>query len=72
MAESAVNQQNKDTIMTIEEYAAAIQAMAERDGATDRGTPYCSPECWSGAFLDGLTPEEAWAEEVSAAADMLG
>jgi hypothetical protein len=54
--------------MTIIEFSAAIQALAERDGATDPGVAYCEPEAWQDALAAGLTPAEAWAEEVSIAA----
>lgn len=54
--------------MTYEEYVAAIQSLAERDGATDPGKPYCDPEAWREAFNNGTTPAEIWAEECHAAA----
>jgi len=53
-------------------YVDAIQKLAEGCGATDPGKPYCEPEAWLDAFNDGLSPSEAWSEEVSAAASMLG
>ncbi len=58
--------------MTFEEYVAEIQKLAEACGATDPGKPYCEAEAWRDGFSDGLTPAEQWAEEVSAASEMLG
>ena len=53
--------------MTFELYVAAINQLAEQSGATDPGEPYCDGEAWRDAFNDGLTPAEAWGEEVAAA-----
>lgn len=53
-------------------YVDSIQALAERDGATDPGVPYCDAETWRDAFRDGLAPADAWQGEREAAADMLG
>ena len=58
--------------MTFEEYVGEIQKLAESSGATDAGKSYCEAEAWQGAFDDGLTPEEAWGEEMCAAMSMLG
>lgn len=58
--------------MTFEAFVAEIQKMAELCGATEPGKPYCDAEAWRAAFDDGLSPEEAWGEEVSAAATMVG
>ena len=52
--------------MTFEEYVRAIQALAEADGTTDAGMPYCPPETWRESYEDGLEPDEAWDEERSA------
>lgn len=53
--------------MTFEEYITAIQKLAEAAGATSVGIPYCDVEAWREAFNDGVPPQEAWDEEVSAA-----
>lgn len=55
-----------------EAYVEHIQKLAEACGATDPGKPYCESEAWLDAFNDGLTPAEAWSEEVAAASDMIG
>jgi hypothetical protein len=55
-----------------EAFVAEIQALAERDGATDPGVPYCDAEAWRDAYDDGLSPGEVWQEECDAAADMVG
>lgn len=55
-----------------EQYVAEIQKLAEAAGAADPGKPYCEAEAWREAFEDGLSPADAWSEEVSAAADMIG
>ena len=58
--------------MTFEEFTAAIQAKAEACGATDPGKPYCDPEAWRDAFVEGATVDEVWQGECDAAADMMG
>lgn len=58
--------------MDFDQYVAAIQKLAEACGATDAGKPYCEAEAWRDAYNDGLPPDEAWSEEVSAAATMIG
>lgn len=58
--------------MTFEEYVAEVQRLAEACGATLVGKQYCQPDAWRDSFDDGLSPEEAWSEEASAAAGMLG
>lgn len=58
--------------MTFEQYVSEIQRLAEENKATDKGKRYCEDEAWREAFNEGLTPKEAWLEECSAAADMLG
>lgn len=54
--------------MSFEQYVAAINALAARDGFSERGKPYCDAEAWRDAYDDGLTPSEAWADEKHAAA----
>lgn len=56
--------------LTFEQYVDEIQKLAEAWGVVDPGTPYCEPEAWRDCFALGLSPADAWAEEVSAAADM--
>jgi hypothetical protein len=63
---------NRRVTMDFDQYVAEIQKLAETCGATDPGKPYCEAEAWRGSFNDGLTPAEAWSEEVSAAASMIG
>lgn len=58
--------------LTFEQYVAAIQALAEADGASLPGNPYCDPEAWRDAYSDGLTPQEAWEAEQDAASLMVG
>lgn len=58
--------------MSFDDYVAEIQAIAEGCGAADPGQPYCDADAWRDAFSAGLTPSEAWQEEVSAASTMLG
>lgn len=58
--------------MPFDQYVAAIQTCAEVEGATQRGVPYCEPEAWRDSYNDGMTPKEAWHEEMLAAAEMLG
>jgi hypothetical protein len=58
--------------MTFEQYVAEIQKLAEACGATDPGKPYCEAEAWRDAYNDEVSPAEAWSEEVSAAATMIG
>lgn len=56
--------------MTFEEYVDAIQKLAEAQDATAPGKPYCDAEAWRNAFDEGMSPNEAWREEMRAAADM--
>jgi hypothetical protein len=58
--------------MTFEEFVAEIQKLAEECGAAEPGKQYCDPSAWADMFKDDFTPAEAWAEEVSAAASMIG
>lgn len=58
--------------MEFDQFVAEIQKLAEACGATDPGKPYCEPEAWREAWLDDLSPADAWAEEVHAAGSMLG
>ncbi len=53
-------------------YVAEIQKLAEACGAADAGKPYCEPKAWLDSFNDGMTPSEAWSEEVAAASEMVG
>lgn len=53
-------------------YVDEIQKLAEACGGADHGKPYCEAEAWRESFNDGLTPAEAWSEEVAAASEMLG
>lgn len=53
-------------------FVAAIQALAEKDGATEAGKPYCEAEAWRACFDEGLTAEDAWKAERDAAASMGG
>ena len=46
------------------DYVASIQRLAEECGVTPVGEPYCDPEAWRNFFNEGLTPREAWEEEV--------
>jgi hypothetical protein len=55
-----------DQDMGFDDYVAVIQALAEQEGATEPGTPYCDPEEWRDMYDSGLTPEEAWQEEITA------
>lgn len=50
---------------TFEQYVAAIDALAFKDDQLELGETYCDAKAWRDAYDDGLTPEEAWAEEVS-------
>lgn len=58
--------------MDFDQYVAEIQKLAEACGATDPGKPYCEAEAWRDAYNDGMTPADAWGEEVHAASTMLG
>lgn len=58
--------------MDFDTFVAEIQKLAEACGATDAGKPYCEAEAWREAFHGGLSPAEAWDEEVSAAGSMIG
>lgn len=57
--------------MDFETYVAAIQKLAESSGASENGKPYCEAEAWRDSYNNGLSPAEAWSEEVASAADML-
>ena len=48
-------------------YVASVQALAEQDGVTEPGKPYCDPQAWRGAWEDGMTPDEAWSDQKRAA-----
>lgn len=52
--------------MTFEQYVAELQALAEAHDATDTGKPYCDPENWRDQFNEGMSPAEAWREEMRA------
>lgn len=65
-----LNNTNPNTPFT--QYVAEIQKLAVACGATDPTKPYCDAEAWLDSFNNGLSAAEAWAEEVSAAAEMLG
>ena len=55
--------------MTFAEYVSEINDLARRcDAIPDGEENYCDPEAWRDAYQDGMTPAEAWGEEVSAAA----
>ena len=61
--------------MTFEEHCAAVDVLALKCGALDAGQSYTAQtgvECWREGFDDGMTPAEAWSEEMWASADMLG
>lgn len=55
--------------MTFEQFVAEIETLAQKRGATQVGKPYCEAEAWRDAFNDGMTPAEAWAEEMSNASE---
>ena len=60
--------------MNFDEWLAKIDECAVRDGWVEAGRSYTAEagrECWQDGYDDGLTPEEQWQEEVSAAATML-
>lgn len=48
-------------------FVAAIQALAEKDGAAEPGKPYCDAEAWRACFDEGMTAEDAWKAERDAA-----
>jgi hypothetical protein len=56
--------------MTLEEYAAAIRAIAITQGilASDA---YWSPKAWQARFRDGLSPSDAWDHERNPALNAL-
>jgi hypothetical protein len=58
---------NGDEIIppAFDRYVAEISALAAAACHTDPGKPYCDADSWRDAYHDGLTPAEAWAEEVS-------
>lgn len=58
--------------MTYDAYVDAINAKAVAFGWCAEGDDYCDREAWRDSYKDGLTVNEAWAEEVDAANSMLG
>lgn len=58
--------------LSFEAFVAAINLLAVKAEACQPGEDYGEAEIWRDAYADGMTPEEAWDEEVYAASQMFG
>jgi hypothetical protein len=55
--------------MKFEDWLAAVDALADENGGSFPSyTQMTGVECWREAYDDGLTPDEAWSEEMWAGA----
>jgi hypothetical protein len=56
--------------MTFDQFLDAIDVLAKGDGIEGSYVEQTGHECWRDSFDDDMTPDEAWAEERSAAAEL--
>jgi hypothetical protein len=47
-------------------YVDRINDLAQKANMTDPGIPYADDDSWRDAFNDGMSPEDAWNEELTA------